>query len=386
MLRFLASNLIPKAGMSVAVAVPLDAITVSESFNDATSATTIMKWVKEPAVGFSILLPVIVLLAMLYRWKLHGKDPIGRPAVITEYKPPEGTDPLLAGFLLRERVRDEDVSALIIALAEQGYLTIELVEKERDLGIGESQEVVLHRVPDKNSQKLQPYEAVVLDALFPGSTMDASADDIKARFMASGGIHARIHASLNAEVVHRGLYDAPPSKIRRTYMIAGFGIFVIGLLVGKPTITIALILTALIVASVGWFMPKPTKEGAILRDKILGYKEYLSIAEKDRIRFHTDDVINQGAYEKMLPYAIVFDLGSAWLSRFSEFYQEGQHPQWLTGPRRASFSTALAGARLTSAVGSLNQTISAASATRASGSGGVGRVGGGFGGGGGRSW
>lgn len=385
MLRFLSRDLPPRGGMTLAVAVPPNAMTLPKTPVKSAKVSSGFSQSAVFTIGIAILLPLITLLVMLRRWKSFGKDPEGMSTVITEYVPPDGVDPLLAGFLLREVVTNEDISALILSLAERGFLSIELVEKKGLLDIGDSHEIILHRAEKKDYGELMPYEKIVLETLFPGEEKTANSADIELRFR-SANLMTKIDSTISEEVVRRKLYDVAPSRARGTYLLAAFGIFTIGILIANPFLTPSCILTALIVAIIGWYMPKPTKEGAVFRDRVLGYKKYLSIAEKERIRFHTDETLNRGVYEKLLPYAVVFGLGSAWLARFSEFYWEGQHPTWLSGAQGTHLNAAMAANQLATAVGSLSRTISAASATRASGAGGTGRVGGGFGGGGGRSW
>lgn len=383
MLRFLATNLAPKAGMSVALAVPPEVITLIDPPKNRARTLGGTSWWRDPKAGASILLPILVLFAMLYRWKTHGKDPEGLPAMIHEYEPPKDIDPAIAAYLLRERVSDTDISAMVLSLAERGYLSVEVIDVPAI--IGSTQEILLRRHSPKGAKELSAWDTALLDALFPPGIEEASAKDIAERFRATN-ILSHIGIAVEEEVLRRGYYDTPPSRIRGTYVIAGFALFMLGLFLDDAALTPSLVVTALVIGIVGWFMPKPTPEGARIRNIIRGYKNYLELAEKDRIRFHTDDALNQGAYEKMLPYAVVFGLGSAWLARFSEFYNDDEHPVWMRPSGGATLHAALAANQLAGAIGSLSQSISAASATRASGSGGTGRVGGGFGGGGGRSW
>lgn len=381
MLRFRATKLTPGAGMSVAVAVPPEVISVRDIPTGTNRAFGEASWWKNPKAGFSILLPLLVLVAMLYRWKTHGKDPEGQPVVVREFEPPENIDPPLAGFLLRERVRDEDVSAMILSLAARGYLSIEVIDVPSL--IGSSQEILLTKKEPERASALSTWDAILYETLFPDGTVNANTKEITERFKRGIGIVSRITTHVEKESIQRGYYDMAPSRTRGTYVLAAFALFVLGLILGNSTLTPSFIATALVIGIVGWFMPKPTQEGARVRDAVRGYKKYLEVAEKERIRFHTDDALNQSVYEKILPYAIVFNMESAWLARFSEFYRDDEHPVWLRAQAGSHLHAALAREYLVRSMNSLKESISG---TRASGFGGIGKVGGGFGGGGGRSW
>lgn len=383
MLRFLATNLAPKAGMSIAVAVPPESITITDIPKKSAQTLGGNLWWKDPKVGASILIPILVFLAMLYRWKIYGKDPEELHALVHEYDPPEDIDAAMAGYILRERVSDTDISASVLSLAGRGYLSIEIPDVPSRLRT--STTMILHRLRPKSTEKLTAWDEILLDVLFPGNISVANSEEIAQRFR-SANISSLVAKEIENEVLRRGYYDTSPSRIRGTYILAGFALFILGIFLDDAALTPSFIATALIIGIIGWFMPKPTERGARVRDAVLGYKEYLNIAEKERIRFHTDDSLNQSAYEKILPYALAFGMGSAWIARFTDFYEADEHPTWVMSGQNAHPNSSLASERLAGAIASLTQTISVSSATRASGSGGTGRVGGGFGGGGGRSW
>jgi len=137
---------------------------------------------------------------------------------------------------------------------------------------------------------------------------------------------------------------------------------------------------------------KRTKKGIEVSNYLDGLKEYIELAEKDRIKFlHSVpnlDVSNAGIaklYEKLLPYAIIFGCETTWLEELNKYYQmpDVTDPDWLmTGyllsssdfhAFRSSASSSISSATVSSSSGS-------------SGGGGGGFSGGGGGGGGGGGW
>ena len=144
--------------------------------------------------------------------------------------------------------------------------------------------------------------------------------------------------------------------------------------------------------------------GAEMRDYLYGMRDYISLAEADRIRVlqapgtaERIDVTDESAviklYEKLLPYAMIFGLEKEWIGELSHYYSETQQPEWYTGGNNFSSVGAFAGA-----VGTRSFATTAPSTTSGSswsssggsssfgGSSGGGHSGGGSGGGGGGRW
>ena len=136
-----------------------------------------------------------------------------------------------------------------------------------------------------------------------------------------------------------------------------------------------------------------TMEGIKVSNYIDGLKEYVELAEADRIKFlHSvkgADVSHQGIvklYEKLLPYAIIFKCEDSWLAELNKYYEfpDVEEPDWLaTGLILSSSDFRSFETSTTSSVSSA--TISSDSGG-SSGGGGGGFSGGGGGGGGGGGW
>jgi len=129
-------------------------------------------------------------------------------------------------------------------------------------------------------------------------------------------------------------------------------------------------------------MPAKTKAGALARMEILGFQEFLTRAEKDRIERMKD----MNLFSKFLPYAIALDVAENWSKAFEGIYQNP--PDWYISP--VGFRTFNPYA-FTHSLNSVTSNLGSAmfSSPRGSGSGGSGgrgSSGGGFGGGGGGSW
>ncbi|MBR5389556.1 DUF2207 domain-containing protein [Candidatus Saccharibacteria bacterium] len=124
-----------------------------------------------------------------------------------------------------------------------------------------------------------------------------------------------------------------------------------------------------------------------------GLKEYVELAEKDRIKFlHSvkgADVSNAGIvklYEKLLPYAIIFGCEDSWLEELNKYYQlpDVEEPDWLTTGLLLSSSDFRSFS--TSTMSSVASATVSSDSGGSSGGGGGGFSGGGGGGGGGGGW
>ena len=153
---------------------------------------------------------------------------------------------------------------------------------------------------------------------------------------------------------------------------------------------VPVLLAVPLVISAFWWIAAPTKEGRTVLDHIAGFRQYLSITERERLDRMTAPRDTPEIFEKYLPYAIALGVENRWADRFRDVLAaaqaHGQHGfAWYSG----SSSPWNNPRGFTEAIGSsLANTISAASVTpgSSSGSGGGGFSGGGGGGGGGGGW
>ncbi|MFP5330557.1 MAG: DUF2207 domain-containing protein [Alphaproteobacteria bacterium] len=151
------------------------------------------------------------------------------------------------------------------------------------------------------------------------------------------------------------------------------------------------VLSLPVVVSAFWWMSAPTAEGRKVLDRIAGFKQYLSITERDRLdRMHPPEDTPE-IFEKYLPYAIALGVENRWADRFAPVLAAAAAAQgqqgfaWYSGSR-SPWDDADG---FTRSVGSsLASTVSSASTApgSSSGSGGGGSSGGGGGGGGGGGW
>ena len=172
--------------------------------------------------------------------------------------------------------------------------------------------------------------------------------------------------------------------------VFGFPIFGEALLSGwfAPMLLPALALP--LVVSAFFWIAAPTREGRAVLDRIGGFKQYLSITERERLdRMHPPQDTPE-LFERYLPYAIALGVENRWAERFAGVLaaasaQGQQGFAWYSG---SSSPWQNPGSFVSTVGASLASTVSSASTApgSSSGSGGGGFSGGGGGGGGGGGW
>jgi uncharacterized membrane protein YgcG len=136
-----------------------------------------------------------------------------------------------------------------------------------------------------------------------------------------------------------------------------------------------------------------TEEGALAVEHLKGLREYIRLAEADRLqmlqsvsgaqRVTSDAGEIVKIYEKLLPYAVIFGLEEEWAGELAKYYDTNP-PDWYDGSNVGAFNVGL----FAGSIGSLSSSVStsfsgSASSSSSGGSGGGGSSGGGGGGGGG---
>lgn len=180
---------------------------------------------------------------------------------------------------------------------------------------------------------------------------------------------------------------------------AAIGIAILSFTIGLgPAILPALmpsVLAGFVSRGFSW-LQAPSREGRRIMDQIDGFKEYLSVAEEDRLEFLNPPEKTPELFERFLPYAIALGVENSWAKRFTGVLAAAgvgaAVSSWYTGGSPDNVTT------FADRLGdSLSQTISSAATPPGSsgggsggssggGSSGGGSSGGGGGGGGGSGW
>jgi len=200
------------------------------------------------------------------------------------------------------------------------------------------------------------------------------------------------HAAPNDKGTGRCLLHLIAAIIGGVSVVAAFPVIPDALTTGN-WLPLAIPLIGLpFVFSCFFWMSAPTREGRGVLDRIAGFKQYLSITERDRLdRMQAPEDTLQ-LFERYLPYAIALDVENRWADRYTGLLAAAaaapgaaQGFSWYSGSTSPWNDT---GGFVDSVGSSLASTVSSASTApgSSSGSGGGGSSGCGGGGGGGGGW
>jgi uncharacterized membrane protein len=331
-------------------------------------------------------LPFLVFLVMYDLWRKKGRDPKGRGTIIPEYDVPDQLTPAEAGTIVDESCGQKEIVAEIINLAVLGYLKIRREEKK----------VLLIKTDDYIFEKLKdsadlssPYQQELMEGIFKqGST--AKFSELKKDF------YPRYQAAVKdvfVQVSNKGYFSKNPQNIAGIYIgisfLSLFLLFMLLLVIGYnigPFTALAFFFSAVIALLFSLVMPQKTEKGVLTKEHILGLKEYLTVAEKDRLEFHNAPAKDPQQFEKLLPYAIALGVEKEWAKQFEGIYTTPpswyDDPQGIRGFNAMYLASSLGGFRTDFASAAMPPSASSGG----SGFGGGGFSGGGFGGGGGGSW
>ena len=358
-------------------------------------------------IGLSLLILVVGVGLVAWNWWVHGRDraylahyyhstgapgAVDAPAspdggkhaeplfdhtpVVVEFGPPQDLRPAQLGLLLDESADAKDVTATIVDLAVHGHLTISEIAGQSDwLLTWKGGEVAT----------LQPYEQTLLDGLFAGR-QQVKLSQLRGTFAPTLKL---VEGQVYSDAMSRGVFTSRPDYARGGWGCLGVGIiglgfalaFGLGVAFGWGLIGGAVALVGFVLAGMSRAMPQRSALGRDLLLHTLGFRLYMTTAEKYRQQFAAKADI----FTQLLPYAIVFGCVTMWARAFDGIDTSTSN-SWYVGS--GPFQAAL----LAGSLESLNTSISSAitytppSSGSGSGFGGGGFSGGGGGGGGGGAW
>jgi uncharacterized membrane protein len=333
-----------------------------------------------------IAMPIITFTYTLRHFWKWGRDPKGRGPIVVEYEPSKGLTPIQLGTLLDFRVDNKDISAEIVYLAQQGYLTI--TRELRKGFFGRNDYIFTKTNKNFNGKK---FDSAIYHSIFNGRD-EVSLNKLQTELVMD---LPRIKKDVQESLVEESLFKENAQKVILKYLVIGGIVAVSGLLVGikisvnyDPIIGVPILasflVSGVIIIFFGMFMPARTAKGVEVKEKSLGFKKYLIAVEADMIKFLNAPEKDPKKFEEYLPYAMVFGAEKQWAKKFEGIYKG--NPSWYADTSGGFFTPVIFATSLNSFSGSFSSGIGAAQASSGSGVGGGGFSGGGSGGGGGGSW
>jgi len=385
---FTAEKLNANEGLTVAVGFQKGVVSIYQAKVES-------KLTKFIVTFWPLLLPIGVFIYMFIEWWKKGRDPKGTGVIIAQYDVPDSLAPLEVGGIVNAEIKNQNISAEIIYLATMGFIKIKQIEGKdgKFLGLvsGKDYEFTLLK---EGGLLVYDFDKKIIKAIFGddgnvgGSVRLSALDD---NFYKS--IPEIKNSVIDILLSKKYFTNLPKVKMfplifalvwiaGGILMAGGFGdvgVDYSGNKIVTAVMCFSLGISILILIIFGRILPAKSKEGVLMEEYLLGLKEYLQIAEKDRLNFHNAPEKKPEIFEKLLTYAMVFGVVEILAKEFEDIYTTA--PKWYDS-KSAGFNAVGFGREMSSFGALANASFTSTPA----GSGGAGFSGGGGGGGGGGSW
>ncbi|MEF9893309.1 MAG: DUF2207 domain-containing protein [Anaerorhabdus sp.] len=339
---------------------------------------------------FSVGFGVVLLLGAILLFYKYGKD--DKVVQTVEFKAPAGLSSAGVGYVIDGSVDNRDVTSLIFDWANKGYITIEETKKDltfkkiKDLDeTAHHYEKILFKGMFKNKEEITASELSgdIYDEFSQSKIAVREYFQLKANkiyttqsfalrtivgllaaiplsvFMAIA-VYTTTYSSLGAilafalvmvftligsSIQNIGVqrwHDDSASKFG--LLIAG--IVVIGVVflgcfitltilgVSQYVLLILIFVITALICFISNFMLKRTPKGVRYFGQVLGLKEFIRVAEKDRL----DMLVKEDPqyFYHILPYAYALGLSDVWSNHFKDF--ELEPPTWYVGSNSMMFN------------------------------------------------
>lgn len=438
----------PREGLTIAIAMPKGAVAAP------TTEQLRAWWLRDNAgllLGIGALL--LVLAYYLWAWTKVGRDP---PAgvIVPRWDAPEGISPALANYIDKRGFRGQGwdaFSAAVLNLAVKGLvelddldgdLTIRRTQAQApgDLPVGEAA-ILRYLGPSGDTLTVNKANGVRVQATgtaFRNAIEKEHRDGFYRhnRLYSIGGVAlsvgvlavVMIFGNVGEETIGLMIGVTIPAVVMSVFAVnfgkaftqgkslgarigaavalafAGFvtlsvgSAFFIAFLMSDPEPAFPIAIAGIVMANVVFFflMGAPTPIGRKMMDGIAGLRQYLTLAEKDRMNMQGAPQMSPTHYEHLLPYAVALGVEKPWSDAFQTWLVAAAAagaavatgyvaPAWYRG---ANLRADTIGSRLGALPGSMASSITASLPAPKSSSSGFsgGSSGGGGGGGGGGGW
>ena len=365
----------PNAELTVVVGVPKGIIR-EPSLIEKILAVVLDNWV--------IGIPVAVFIFLLTLWWKRGRDPEGRGTIVTQFDAPDDLTPSQVGTIIDERADNADLSADIVHLAVKGYLKINRIEIKKIFGT--KTDYRLDKLRNSGGIK-EEFERELLEKLFEKGKSEVKLSSLKNEFYKDLD---KIRKKVYKSVVEKKYFLQNPNNVRTAYRIVGIAVMVVGDITGMIMESLIAVgsfsIAGIAIIGFSFIMPVKTKKGVLVKEHILGLKRYLSVAEKERLKFHNAPEKKPEHFDKLLPFAMVLGVEKDWAKQFEGIHRE--EPGWYSGQAGRPFVDSAFASDMNKFSASANSMLASRPSSAAGGGSGFsgGGAGGGFGGGGGGSW
>lgn len=387
----------------------------------------------------ALLLAIFTTLGLLLVYRKYGiDDPITE---VVGWSPPQGLSSAMVGYVFDGFVDTKDILSLIIYWASHGYLTIEEIDKNtvkftklKDLDSGIKAEKMLFNDLFKNRNMVTTTQLKYTFA----ESITAAQTNIAAHFNHNPKMRLYSQKSVWFQYVFAFLCSLPLgvalgiSVYQTTYAIEAMFyaaviivlylvLHVLNIILRRRSVSLRLVprlvftllvllfsvlltmITLVIVSQhegslfvigmigflstfnlwLNYRMDKRSQQGNAWIGEILGFKNFMEVAEKQRLEMLVRE--NPAYFYHILPYAYVLNVSDVWSKQFESIAIDA--PTWYIGP--SYMNSYIMMRSLNRTLNTMGQTMTIPAPSKGKGGGGFGGggfSGGGFGGGGGGGW
>jgi len=356
-------------------------LTVAQSLNLTQPPVVLEKYNLLILWIVSLATALTLIIVGVYRWRTKYKD--SRP-IIAQYEPYANFKPMFTGVLFDNSLDSRDISAGIVYLAQQGFISIKQIsDKKIFLFDATDYEVTLKR-PITETQVRSHKQLLSLllgDSAAVGDSIKLIADSSLEKMKNNRKTIQSLKESTVKDLKKRGFYEKWASArlgLGQLFIVlfvsfVSFLFLVTGEI--RQNIYPSLAISGIIIA---FTSERRTKKGYEALNHLKGFKLFLSVTEKERYEFHNAPALSPQEFMEHLPYAIAFGVEKKWAEVFKDIKIES--PEWYSSAAGNAFSANA----FTTDLSAFSSSFASSSGT--SGSSGGGSSGGGSGGGGGGSW
>lgn len=255
------------------------------------------------------LLLIILAIYSFNSWLKYGRN-FNKFSQTVEFYPPEDLDAAQVGFIYGEKSITKLTTALIIGLASKGFVSIIEIGKNK-YKIARKKEYV--------SNQLTITEQIVYQELFA---------DGNENIISENKNFAKVFSKVN--VCLESVMDSKINDIEsRNKMLITFTMLLIGIVFWvfsyiyikdlNPSFNILYVVSFISIFITGFFAiftSRKTSYGEMISAKVLGFKNYLNTAEKNKLEQLVDNDPNY--FYNILPYTYVLDISKKWINIFEK--------------------------------------------------------------------
>lgn len=433
--------LAPREGLTVAVAFPKGIV------DPPSDSQKLGWWLGDVLPMLLAGLTVAGVVAFLYyAWRRAGRDP-PEGTIVPLFAPPDDLSPAAMRYVVEQELDNRAFAAALVDAGVKGHVI--LGENDGFLGFGGKK--YIEGATGPRGPLGEPEQSAISALVSPGQRLDfdnehhATFSAVKSRLEKAfktrfdekafkrnhawtaaafalwlGGAYlTALMLVLDGGAMPKALTFAPLAAGALAFLLyrsakssqssaVGCALNIGAVLLGFAALGLALMTVGSVLTTLRWqplallalglplalssffWISAPTKEGRAMLDRIAGFRQYLSITERERLDRMQAPRDTLQLFERWLPYAIALEVENRWADRFEGQlaaaqaagqagfgWYSGSHSPWSDSD---AFVNSL-GSSLSSAVSSASTAPGSSS-----GSGGGGSSGGGGGGGGGGGW